>query len=79
LIRWRLNEVMARHRVLAKDLADFVGISRNAISNLKKFDTIPRVDGKKLEQLCIGITALSKIGERVTPYDLIEYIAEDKA
>ncbi len=74
MIRWRLNEVMARHRVLAKDLADFVGISKNAMSALRKSDSMPRIDGKRLEQLCVGITQLSKIGEKVTPYDLLEYI-----
>ncbi|WP_256478845.1 helix-turn-helix domain-containing protein [Chroococcidiopsis sp. CCMEE 29] len=77
MIRWRLNEVMARHRVLAKDLADFIGVSRNAMSALKKSESIPRVDGERLEQLCIGITKLSKIGEKVTPYDLIEYIEDE--
>jgi len=68
---------MARHRVLAKDLADFIGVSRNAMSTLKKSDNMPRVDGERLEQLCIGITRLSKIGEKVTPYDLIEYIEDE--
>jgi len=67
---------MARHRVLAKDLADFIGVSRNAMSTLKKSESLPRVDGNRLEQLCIGITKLSKIGEKVTPYDLIEYIED---
>lgn len=77
MIRWRLNEVMARHRVLAKDLADFIGVSRNAMSALKKSESMPRVDGERLEQLCAGIKKLSKIGEKVTPYDLIEYIEDE--
>lgn len=77
MIRWRLNEVMARHRVLAKDLADFIGVSRNAMSDLKKSENMPRVNGERLEQLCAGITKLSRIGEKVTPYDLIEYIEDE--
>jgi len=68
---------MARHRVLAKDLAGFIGISSNAISNLRKSDNMPRVDGERLEQLCVGITRLSKIGQKVTPYDLIEYLEDE--
>ncbi len=47
------------------------------MSALKKSESIPRVDGERLEQLCIGITKLSKIGEKVTPYDLIEYIEDE--
>lgn len=77
LIRWRLSEVMARHRVQAKDLAAFLNISDNAISNLRKAEVMPRIDGNRLEQLCVGISKLSKIGGRVSPYDLLEYIPEN--
>jgi putative transcriptional regulator len=76
LIRWRLNEVMARHRVTGKSLAEFLGISTNAMSSLRKAQAMPRIDGERLEQLCIGITRLSKIGEKVLPYDLLEYVPE---
>lgn len=74
LIRWKLSEVMARHRVLAKDLADFLGISRNAVSALRKAETMPEIGGDRWEQVCSGINALSKIGETITPFDLIEYL-----
>ena len=74
LIRWRLNEIMARHRVLAKELAEEMGISDNAISNLRRAETMPRIDGKRFNQLCASLTKLSKIHEPVTPYDLIEYL-----
>lgn len=74
LIRWRLNEIMARHRVLARELAKEMNTSDNAISNLRRAETMPRIDGKKFEHLCISLTKLSKIRESVTPYDLIEYI-----
>jgi putative transcriptional regulator len=77
LIRWRLSEVMARHRVAAKDLAEFMDISTNAVSGLRKAETMPRIDGERLEQICIAVTRLSKIGEPVTPYDLLEYIPEE--
>jgi putative transcriptional regulator len=79
LIRWKLSEVMARHRVPAKDLAEFLSISDNAVSNLRKAEVMPRIDGNRLEQICIGISKLSKIGDKVSPYDLLEYIPEDQS
>lgn len=65
---------MARHRVLSKDLADFLSISTNAVSALRKAETMPKIGGVRWVQVCEGISALSKIGESVTPFDLIEYI-----
>ncbi|MBW4421944.1 MAG: hypothetical protein KME13_22465 [Myxacorys californica WJT36-NPBG1] len=38
---------------------------------------MPRIDGNRLEKICVGITQLSKIGGAVSPYDLLEYIPED--
>lgn len=76
LIRWRLSEVMARHRVPAKDLASFLEVSGNAVSSLRNAEAMPRIDGQRLEQICIGLTKLSKIGEKVTFYDLLEYVEE---
>ncbi len=78
LIRWRLNEIMARHRVLARELAQDMDTSDNAISNLRRAETMPRIDGKKFDQLCASLTKLSKIREPVTPYDLIEYLPSQK-
>lgn len=68
---------MARHRVAAKDLAEYMNISTNAVSSLRRAETMPRIDGERLEQICVAVTRLSKIGESVTPYDLLEYIPED--
>ncbi len=74
LIRWRLNEVMARHRIKGGDLAEFMGVSDNAISNLRKARTMPRIDGERLNQLCNGLNELAKAPDRIiTPTDLIEY------
>jgi putative transcriptional regulator len=78
LIRWKLSEVMARHRVKAKDLAKQIGLSANALSSLRNAEKMPRIDGDRLETLCVGITKLSKLGERVTPHNLIEYIPEER-
>lgn len=68
---------MARHRVPAKDLAGLLGISKNAVSNLRNSEVMPRIDGKRLEELCVGVSKLSKIGEVVTPYDLLEYVPQE--
>lgn len=76
LIRWKLNEVMARHRVLGKDLASFLGISTNAVSALRKAGIMPEIGGDRWEQVCTGINSLSKIGEVITPFDLVEYIPQ---
>jgi putative transcriptional regulator len=77
LIRWKLNEVMARHRVKGKDLANFLGISTNAVSSLRTADVMPGIGGDRWEQICDGINQLSSSGEKITPFDLIEYIPQE--
>ncbi len=67
---------MARHRVLGKDLASFLGISKNAVSALRKAEVLPEIGGDRWEQICAGINEFSKIGEVITPLDLIEYVPE---
>jgi putative transcriptional regulator len=74
LIRWKLSEIMARHRVKGKDLANYIGISTNAMSALRNALVLPEIGGDRWEQICAGINELSKIGETITPFDLIEYI-----
>ncbi len=77
LIRWKLSEIMARHRVKGKDLANYLGISANAVSTLRNALVMPEIGGERWEQICGGINELSKISETVTPLDLIEYIPEE--
>jgi putative transcriptional regulator len=74
LIRWKLGEIMARHRVKGKDLATFLGVSANAMSSLRNALTMPEIGGDRWEQICAGINELSTIGETITPFDLIEYL-----
>jgi putative transcriptional regulator len=78
LIRWKLNEVMARHRVKGKDLAEYLGVSANAISGLRKAEIMPEIGGQRWEHICLGINKLSKIGEIISPLDLIEYITDEE-
>lgn len=69
---WRLNELMARHRVAGKELADELGISTNAVSSLRKAATMPKINGERLDQIAIALTKLSKIGGVVHGVDLLE-------
>lgn len=70
--KWRLAEVLARHKIKNKELADYLKVRPNTIADLKKADSMPRIDGKKLDEIAAAITALSKIGETVRGIDLLE-------
>jgi putative transcriptional regulator len=79
LIRWKLNEIMARHRIKGKDLANHLGVSANAISMLKNAPILPEIGGERWEQICEAINELSQINEPITPFDMIEYIPSESA
>jgi DNA-binding Xre family transcriptional regulator len=70
-VRWRLKEVMARYDIRNIDLQQAMQLNKNAISNLKNAKSMPRIDGKRLDQLCKVLSELSH--ERITPETLIEY------
>lgn len=72
LIKWRLNEVMARHDIRSKDLAEEMEVSPSAISNLRKRN-MPRLSEETLNKLCQALNKLSQEGTLITPGDLIEY------
>lgn len=73
LIRWKLREVMDRHGIQAKDLADELGISRNAVSNLRGVD-MPRIDGDRLNNLLLALNKMRRADSQlITPVDLIEF------
>jgi putative transcriptional regulator len=69
---WRLNELMARHRVSGKALADELGISTNAVSALRTAETMPKINGDRLDQIAAALTTLSELGETVRGVDLLE-------
>jgi putative transcriptional regulator len=75
LIRWRLNEVMARHDIRAKELAEEMEVSQSAISNLRK-RSMPRLSEETLDKLCRALNKLSQEKTTITPGDLIEYIPD---
>ena len=70
--KWRMAELMARHRIKNKELADELEIRPNSVTDLKKADTMPRIDGTRLDQIAAAITKLSKIGGVVRGIDLLE-------
>ncbi len=73
VIQWRLREVMDRHGIQAKDLATEMGVSRNAVSNLRAFE-MPRIDGDRLNQLIVSLNRLRKAkNSLITPSDLIGF------
>jgi len=63
---------MARHRVSGKALADELGLSTNAVSALRTADTMPRINGERLDQIAAALTKLSEIGGVVRGIDLLE-------
>ena len=69
---WRVNELMARHRITGKDLARELDISANAMSRLRNAETMPRIDGARLDEIAAAITKLSSIQETVRGVDLLE-------
>ncbi len=74
LIRWRLREVMARYKIKAKDLAEELGHSRNSISNMRNSDTMPRLDGYLLNDLCNALNKLAPdLQQKISPMHLIDY------
>jgi putative transcriptional regulator len=70
--KWRLNELMARHRVSGKDLAKKLGISQNAVYALKNAEKMPRIDGDRLDEIAEALTSLSRIGGTINGIDLLE-------
>ncbi len=74
LIKWRLREVMARYQIKAIDLAQEMGVSANSVSNLRKGNTMPRLDGDSLNRLCNALNRLAiDLDEEITPVTLIDY------
>lgn len=77
LIKWRLREVMARYSIKAVDLAIEMKISPNSVSNLRKANSMPRLDGESLNKLCNALNKLAKdLDEEITPMTLIQYVRD---
>jgi putative transcriptional regulator len=66
VIRWKLNEVMARKRVRNKDLAETLGITENSVYRLRKVDEMPRLTPERLNGICKALDC--------QPGELLEYV-----
>ncbi|MBN3927524.1 helix-turn-helix transcriptional regulator [Nostoc sp. NMS4] len=69
VIRWKLNEVMARKRVRNKDLAEALGITENSVYRLRKVDEMPRLAPERLNGICKALDC--------QPGELLEYLPND--
>jgi putative transcriptional regulator len=69
VIRWKLNEVMARKRVRNKDLAEALGITENSVYRLRKVDEMPRLTPERLNGICMVLDC--------QPGELLEYVPND--
>ncbi|MBE7384421.1 MAG: XRE family transcriptional regulator [Leptolyngbya sp. SIO1E4] len=80
MLRWRLNEVMARLRITNQELGEAMGRHEVSISRMRSTDSMPRLDGEALNLLCNALTAISRdrgvIG-MIGPNDLFEYVPDD--
>ena len=73
-IRWKLNEIMARYRITGVDLAKELGIRVESVSNLRNSETIPRIGGERIQDLCQALSKLSKTKIRFSDlYEEIEH------
>ncbi len=70
MIQWKLRQVMADRQMTNRALAELVGMHETSISNMKRRDDMPRIDGVLLNGLCVAL--------KCTPYDLIFYSADDE-
>ena len=69
VIRWKLNEVMARKRVKNKDLAEELGITENSVYRLRKVDEMPRLTPERLNGICKALNC--------QPGELLVYEPDD--
>ncbi|MBE9182400.1 helix-turn-helix domain-containing protein [Oculatella sp. LEGE 06141] len=59
VIRWNLNELMAKHRIKGKDLAEFLKVRPATITGLRNSVVMPRIDGDRLEEVLAALNALA--------------------
>lgn len=69
VIRWKLNELMARKRIRNKDLAEALGITENSVYRLRKIDEMPRLAPERLNGICAVL--------KCQPGELLEWVPDD--
>ncbi len=69
VIRWKLNEIMARKRIRNKDLAAALGITENSVYRLRRIDEMPRLSPERLNGLCDAL--------KCQPGELLEWFPDE--
>ncbi len=80
MLRWKLAEVMARVQMTNRELAQVLGTHETSVSRLKTANTMPRIDGDKLEHLCNCLNHIYRkkgVDLVIYPGDLFEYVPEE--
>lgn len=80
VIRWQLNEVMARHHIKGKTLAEYLSDREATISKLRNSRTMPRIDGDRLDSLLKALNHLADpvpTDRKIDVTDLICWVEED--
>lgn len=71
LVIWRLKELMKANNISVADLAERIGVSTNAVINMRKRE-MPRINGERLNQIIVTLNAMRKKGKkRIQVQDLI--------
>lgn len=68
MIRWKLNEMMAKHRFRNKDLAKFLDVTENSVSRLRVQEKMPRLSHDTFNGICEFLNC--------EPGDLLERVEE---
>ncbi|MGB5712241.1 MAG: helix-turn-helix transcriptional regulator [Waterburya sp.] len=79
MLRWKLREVMARAKITNRELAEALCVHDTTVSRMKTTDTMPRIDGNTLDNLCNCLLRLYEekgIDGIVMPSDLFEFIPD---
>lgn len=74
LIRWKLAELMARHKVTGRDLAQKLGKNESSITRLKGAVKLPKLGGDEVEALLIAIEELAAEETKHRPLTLADLI-----
>lgn len=80
VIRWNLNEVMARHHVRGIDLAEEMGVRAATVSSLRKSTALPRIDAERLDSILKALNKLAKpetVDGKIDVSDLIVWVEEN--
>ncbi len=73
VIQWRLRDVMDAHGISATLLAEKLGVSKNAVSNLRGVE-MPRINGDRLNSLVLALNELRRANtDLITPADLLQF------